>query len=134
MNQKEFHRVFRYEDGILYCKKRDDVKREWNTRYAFKKAGNFRKDMYAMVCVHDKKYLAHRVIYIMHHGDMDSDVKIDHINCNHSDNKIENLRIATMGENSCNVPLSSRNTSGFKGVTWNKRAQRWRDSAQLGNV
>jgi len=47
---------------------------------------------------------------------------IDHINGNRLDNRKENLRICSRGENSRNQALSRGNTSGFKGVTWHKYA------------
>lgn len=42
---------------------------------------------------------------------------VDHINQNKLDNRKENLRIATHGQNHLNQGLQKNNTSGFKGVT-----------------
>lgn len=50
----------------------------------------------------------------------------DHINGDKLDNQKCNLRSCTRSENERNKPLSSRNTSGFKGVCWNKKDKRWR--------
>jgi len=58
------------------------------------------------------QYKIHRVIL----GITDSNVKIDHINNNGLDNRKSNLRIATIAENSRNVGLTKRNTTGYKGV------------------
>jgi hypothetical protein len=49
----------------------------------------------------------------------------DHVNGNPLDNRRHNLRIATVRQNCCNVKLSTRNTSGYKGVTWRKSRDRW---------
>jgi len=49
----------------------------------------------------------------------------DHINGDKLDNRKENLRICTTGENMRNRPKQSNNTSGYKGVFWHKKAKRW---------
>lgn len=54
----------------------------------------------------------------------------DHVNGDGLDNRRTNLRDASSGENNRNQQLRSNNTSGFKGVSWCKRAQKWRASIQ----
>lgn len=49
----------------------------------------------------------------------------DHRNGNGLDNRRANLREATRTENNRNVGQRSDNTSGFKGVSWNKQRQKW---------
>lgn len=41
------------------------------------------------------------------------------------DNRDSNLRIATYRQNTQNMRIGKQNTSGYKGVTWNKREQVW---------
>lgn len=60
--------------------------------------------------------------YIMKVSDKE---QIDHINRNTLDNRKCNLRIADAHLNQRNAKLSSRNTSGYKGVYWDKKYQRW---------
>jgi hypothetical protein len=67
-----------------------------------------------------KKILMHRVILDMKFGEM-----IDHINGNGLDNRRCNLRAATKSENAQNQGLSSKNTSGYKGVTFHKKDKKW---------
>ena len=50
---------------------------------------------------------------------------VDHIDNNKQNNKPINLRFATSQENGQNAKLSSKNTSGAKGVCWNKKDNRW---------
>lgn len=50
--------------------------------------------------------------------------KVDHINLNPLDNQKENLREGTEFNNQ-NRGKSITNTSGFKGVTWNKKRRGW---------
>lgn len=50
----------------------------------------------------------------------------DHINGNKLDNRRCNLRICTPKQNFQNQGMRKNNTSGFKGVYWDKQAKRWR--------
>lgn len=50
----------------------------------------------------------------------------DHINGNGLDNRRANLRPATGSQNAMNRGMRSDNTSGFKGVTWDRKNQWWR--------
>lgn len=49
----------------------------------------------------------------------------DHINRDKLDNRRENLRTATRSQNKINTNLRKDNTSGYKGVSWNKNRNRW---------
>jgi hypothetical protein len=51
---------------------------------------------------------------------------VDHKNGNTLDNRRDNLRLATHHQNQMNTGLRITNTSGFKGVAWDKRGQAWR--------
>ena len=49
----------------------------------------------------------------------------DHINFNGLDNRRNNLRIATVGENITHSPPRHSNISGFKGVSFHSKTQTW---------
>jgi len=55
---------------------------------------------------------------------------VDHINGNKLDNRISNLRYVTHAQNVMNQAKRITNSSGYKGVTWNKEAKKWK--VQLG--
>lgn len=56
---------------------------------------------------------------------------IDHEDQDKLNNKRTNLRIITHKQNSWNRKINSSNTSGYTGVTWNKRDKKWRVDVAL---
>lgn len=54
-----------------------------------------------------------------------SGVQVDHINLDKLDNRRTNLRFATGTQQRANTPLRRNNTSGFKGVSWDKDRRKW---------
>lgn len=75
---------------------------------------------------------AHRVIWEMHYGPIPHGMVIDHINGNPFDNRLRNLRLATLAQNARNARKNSNNTSGFKGVSFHKVTQKWSASIRIG--
>ncbi len=67
------------------------------------------------------KYM-HRFIL----GLNDANVLVDHIDGNGLNNVRKNIRACTSGENTKNQKLRKNNSSGFKGVYWDKPAGKWR--------
>ena len=51
---------------------------------------------------------------------------VDHKNNDKLDNNVENLRFASTRENNMNKKLSIKNTSGFKGVHFDKKSKKWK--------
>mgnify|MGYP001558903680 CR=1 FL=1 len=56
---------------------------------------------------------------------------VDHADGNPLNNQRFNLRKATNSQNQMNRKNSSINTSGYKGVTWNKKLNKWRAQIYL---
>ena len=87
---------------------------------------------YKKLWIDKKQYYVHRLIWIYVYGNI-PDVGIDHIDNNPSNNKINNLRLANQSENMQNVNKFRTNTSGYKGVTWNKNYGKWTSQIWLNN-
>ena len=74
----------------------------------------------------NKLLSVHRIIYFMHSKINIDGCVIDHIDLNKSNNKINNLRIATLNENKWNQNKTKiKTTSKYKGVHWCKRDKKW---------
>lgn len=69
-----------------------------------------------------KTIIMHRLIMNI----SDPKIQIDHINGNKLDNRKCNLRILGNMENCQNLhKLDARNTSGYRGVSWDKANKKW---------
>jgi len=97
----------------------------WNSRFAGREAlATINKEGYLKGAVMSRHLLAHRVAWMMHYMDWPKNT-IDHINGVRSDNRISNLRDVTVAENMKNKKTPTINSSGFRGVCWNKASQKW---------
>lgn len=92
-------------------------------------AGTICKNSYIQICINKKIYLAHRLVFLMHKGYLPK--TLDHINGDRADNRIENLRPVTASQNQHNRRLNANNTSGYKGVRWNKASKKWMSGLKL---
>jgi hypothetical protein len=109
LNQQEAHRLWRYDQGRLYWK----VKPSGNVRLGAE-AGCVHGNGYREVSINRNTYGIHRVVFLMFHGFMPP--KIDHIDNNPLNNRVENLRAATHSSNGWNRRMGSNNSSGVKNV------------------
>lgn len=82
----------------------------------------WREDNYGYIVTQSKRKTIKLHRYIMQ---PDCIYAIDHINHNVKDNRKRNLRICTTQQNNFNTVISKNNTSGFKGVFWNKEKKKW---------
>jgi hypothetical protein len=95
-------------------------------------AGTKHNAGYIHIRVNCKQYLAHRLAWLYEYGEFTE--FLDHVNGIRNDNRIENLRVATRGENNCNKKMPKHNTSGFKGVSWHKKNKSWQTSIRVNNI
>lgn len=87
-------------------------------------AGTPKGNGYAVIKIYGKNYSAHRLAWLLTHGVWPEN-QIDHINGRRDDNRLCNLRLATWSENNRNAKRRSDNTSGVKGVSFDKARDRW---------
>lgn len=79
-----------------------------------------------VVSVNNQSYLNARLVWVWNYGEDPGDLEIDHIDGDRSNDRIDNLRLATRKQNQANVGINCTNTSGHKGVSWYKRLGKWR--------
>jgi len=115
----EVLKTYRYvpETGFLYWREKGR-KRNMNAP-----VGGLNTKGYRVILMRQRLYLAHRVIWFMVHGEWPN--LIDHINGNKNDNRIENLRSVNQAQNLQNRKISKRNKSGYTGINFNKKRNRY---------
>jgi hypothetical protein len=80
---------------------------------------------YMKIKVDGVAYQCHRLAWFYHYGVDPGEQEVDHINGITGDNRIINLRLAEPCQNQWNSRKPKNNTSGIKGVCWNKERDRW---------
>lgn len=111
MNKVELSERYEYVDGVLYRKTAGGGEKVGGV-VGYDHVSNGRP--YRRACFNKKHYYLHQIIFVMHYGTLPD--RIDHIDGDSLNNRIENLRPASQSENIANSRLSKSNTSGFKGV------------------
>ena len=86
-------------------------------------AGCTRKDGYVIIRFKGVNYLAHRLIWFIHHGNCPR--LLDHEDKNPNNNKIDNLRPATKRVNGINRNAPKNSRSGKAGVSWDSKQEKW---------
>ena len=117
---------------LTYCKASGVFK--WRVKHSKKVnagaiAGGRNVAGYTVIGIDRKVYYAHRLAWLYVNGEWP--IQIDHRNCDKADNRWRNLRLANHTQNALNAKLTIRNTSGRKGVSWQKSANKWAASIYL---
>ncbi len=81
-----------------------------------------------------KTHLLHRLVCCAFINNPNKKQFVDHIDNNPQNNHISNLRFATNKENQQNSKLSIKNTSGVKGVYFDKRRKKWRAQIKIDGI
>lgn len=129
----------RYEDGKLFWLIRprehfscDQAWKTWNKRYSLNEAGNLsnvgRKKTnqynprWSLVLDYNRYYRC-KIVWMLHGREIPKrPLEIDHIDKCNTNDKIDNLRVATRSQQEANKGINITNTSGAKGVfLWKNR-------------
>jgi hypothetical protein len=112
------------DTGMFVWKYRAHILERVNSRVAGKVAGSLRPSGYLSVQIEGESYQIHRLAWLYMTGEWPKG-GIDHKDLNRSNNQWSNLRCADQSKNMANQKICPRNTSGFKGVSWNKEKKKW---------
>jgi hypothetical protein len=88
------------------------------------KAGSVSKSGYIYLSVDRKILLAHRIAWALAYGDWPNG-HVDHVNGVRTDNRLCNLRDCERASNNANSKLRKDSSSGFKGVSFSKKMNKW---------
>lgn len=125
LSQELLNSLFEYIDGILFRKRNGEIIK------IGKRTSGYNYKSYKYVSINRKVFHEHRVIWIMFNGDIPTGMQIDHIDLCRSNNRIENLRLATKVQNRYNTPVQKNSISGIKGVKYNKKNRNWNASIRV---
>ena len=93
-------------------------------------AGTVSADGYIRIKIDGRVYFAHRLAWLYSCGSFPP-AEIDHRDRCPGNNRISNLRPATRSDNNLNMRDSTRGSSGYKGVSLDKRSGKWRVRPQV---
>lgn len=93
-------------------------------------AGRKNKSNHITIMINGVRYQASHLAWLYVKGETPSKA-IDHINGIRSDNRIVNLREATLSQNAMNRIKAANNTSGYKGVSFHKQSGKWQASIKI---
>jgi hypothetical protein len=120
------------DTGVLTWVKLPGVKRNGSIKIGCR-AGNAKPklDGYLYIGLDGRRFLSHRICWLLMTGDWPIH-QVDHIDGNRANNIWSNLRSATDEQNKHNMRRSSRNTSGYKGVSWHASNKKWKAEICVG--
>ncbi len=121
-SQERVNEVFEYRDGKLYNKNN----RGGTARKGMESGYKDISSGYRRLEIDGKQHRTHRLIWIMHNGDIPKNKFIDHNNRIKTDNRIENLRVVTNQENAFNTSA--------KGYTWVESRNKYRSLIMVDGV
>ena len=131
VTQERLKELFDYQDGQLIwtVKKAQSIKIGTAAGWANR---DVHGQQYMNIELDGKSYKSHRLVFMYHHGYFPK--RVDHIDGNRFNNRIENLREVTASQNAQNSKFRKNNKSGFKNVHFEKRNQKWRVLLQVDGV
>ena len=114
LTKEEYENLFDvdFEAGVLYWK----INKASNAM-AGSIPGGKNNNKSIQISIDNKKYSAHRIIWIMAYGNIPNNLRVIHLDNNRSNNSLKNLAVKSQSE-ACSMFLrtkpNKRNKSGFK--------------------
>ena len=87
-------------------------------------AGHVQDNGYRQIRIDYVYYKSARLAHLYMTGEWPKE-QMDHINRDRADDRWVNLREATASDNNVNKRLQCNNTSGYRGVSWDRWQQKW---------
>jgi hypothetical protein len=77
---------------------------------------------------------AHRLAWVYVHGSIPDGMEIDHKDCDPTNNRLDNLRLATSSQQKQNKRVQSNNRAGLKGAYYHacRTGKKWRSQIKVG--
>ncbi|QAX31287.1 SNF2-related protein [Leisingera sp. NJS204] len=130
--QEALRAAFEYDaQGFLVHRPRVDSMGRPNKRYEGKRAGNLDSNGRWRITLDGVFYEGHRLIWIWHNGQIPEGRVVDHADGDPLNNRIENLRVATVAQNNANrCRKTDGATSQYFGVSWHSARGKWTAQAK----
>lgn len=109
---------------IIICQKHSIIK----TKIDLEDVGKCKKFKWNVAKGYVKTNIDGHILYLHRYllNINDKNIKVDHVDRDILNNQKSNLRLCSQSENSKNIKLIRiNNTSGHKGITWDKQTQKW---------
>lgn len=117
--------IFTHKERPLHHFKNSHWMNNFNSRHLNKQCHCIGCHGYIVIAVNGKRYLAHRLAWLYVYG-VWPEIQIDHRDTIRTNNRINNLRESTQGQNRENVRTKqSNNKSGFLGVHLDKQSKKF---------
>lgn len=130
-SEKDMNEIIEYDDCaeiVLYNKNCEEVTRAIIDLDDIEKCKQYKWSFKSDSGYVTNSYLGYLHRYIM---SCPEDMVVDHINGDKLDNRKSNLRICTMAQNGFNNKTYITNNSGYPGVGWHKKSNKWRARIQV---
>lgn len=120
---------YEHSTGLFFWNHSEEMPVYWNKRFANERAG-CKTHRYIKIVVNARPCLGHRLAWIYVHGEIPRHMRVDHINGDGADNRIENLRLATQSNNLINWTRTRENGLP-RGIHWYGPTGKWVAKIQL---
>lgn len=85
---------------------------------------------YRRIYISGQVYYTVDIAWVLMTGEWPSST-IDHKNRDRADDSWDNLRLASKSQNAANSKMNARNSSGVRGISWDRCNNKWRVTIQV---